>query len=130
MEKIKRVLLIFIVDTFIMLVSWAGLSLINFCVRVFSPPEVFLTKTLPLYSFLVVLSCYAFYLIYGLVLVEDYTSLFFLLGAISGFLVFLASRLRQSSFGKERLKESPGSKSESMKLPDLNRVERNPAAEK
>ncbi len=66
MKKIKAILLIFIMDTFIMLVSWAGLSLINFCFRAFSPPETFLTETLPLYSFLVVLSCYAFYLIFDL----------------------------------------------------------------
>lgn len=66
MEKIKKILLIFAVDTFIMLVSWAGLILIVLCFRVFSPSEVLFIKILPLYSFFIVLSCYAFYLIFDL----------------------------------------------------------------
>jgi len=74
--------------------------------------------------------CVILILLFWLVLVEDYTSLFFLLGGISGFLVFWVSRLLQNNLRKEKLKESPEAKSESMKLPDLNRVERNPAAEK
>jgi len=64
MKRIKQIFLIFIFDTFIMLVSWAVLSLILFCFRIFSPSELFFGKILPLYSFLLVLACYSFYLIF------------------------------------------------------------------
>ena len=74
--------------------------------------------------------CLILILLFWLVLTEDYTSLFFILGGISGFLVFLASRLLQNNSRKEKLTESSGAKSEPMKLPDLKQVERNPAAEK
>jgi len=66
MKRIKKILLIFVVDTFIMLVSWAGLSIIVFSFKIFSPSELFFGKILPLYSFLIILSCYAFYLIFDL----------------------------------------------------------------
>jgi hypothetical protein len=66
MEKIKKILLIFAIDTFIMLVSWAGLFLILALLRVLSPPEFVFIKVLPLYLFLTILACYAFFLIYDL----------------------------------------------------------------
>jgi len=66
MKSIKKILLIFIVNTFIMIVSWAVLILVQLCFRVFSPSEVLLSKVLPLYSFLIVLCCYAFYLAFDL----------------------------------------------------------------
>jgi len=66
MQKIKKILLIFAVDTFIMLVSWAGLILLSSLLKTLSPPEFIFVKVLPLYLFLTVLACYAFFLIYDL----------------------------------------------------------------
>lgn len=66
MEKIKKILLIFAVDTFIMIISWAGLSLIIFCIRALSPPQATLVKILSLYSFFIVMFCYALYLAFDL----------------------------------------------------------------
>ncbi|MCK4385303.1 MAG: hypothetical protein KAW52_03480 [candidate division Zixibacteria bacterium] len=66
MRKIKKILLIFVVDTLVMLVSWAGLSLILLGVRVLSAQQVALMKMLSVYSFFVVMFCYAFYLIFDL----------------------------------------------------------------
>ena len=60
------ILLIFVGDTLVMLVSWAGLSLILLGVRVLSAQQVALMKMLSVYSFFVVMFCYAFYLIFDL----------------------------------------------------------------
>lgn len=51
--------------------------------------------------------CLILILLFWLILIEDYTSLFFLLGAMSGFLVFMISRFLQNNFGKERPKQGP-----------------------
>jgi len=66
MEKIKKLLSIFVVDTLVMLVSWAGLSLILLGVRVFSGSQVALIRMLSVYSFFIVMFCYAFYLAFDL----------------------------------------------------------------
>jgi hypothetical protein len=66
MKRIKKILLIFAVDTFIMLVSWAGLILFFLLLKFLSPPEFIFVKVIPLYLFLTVLACYAFFLIYDL----------------------------------------------------------------
>jgi hypothetical protein len=66
MEKIKKILLIFAVDTLITLISWAGLSLILLGIRTFSTPQAVFAKILSVYSFFVVMFCYAFYLVFDL----------------------------------------------------------------
>jgi hypothetical protein len=66
MQKIKKILIIFIIDTFILLVSWAGLILLLSILKALTPPEFIFVKLLPLYLFLTVLACYAFFLIYDL----------------------------------------------------------------
>ena len=66
MQKIKKILFIFIIDTFIMLVSWAGLILLLAILKALTPADFVFVKLLPLYLFLTVLTCYAFFLIYDL----------------------------------------------------------------
>ena len=66
MDTIKKMLLIFVVNTLVMLISWAGLSLIIFGVRVFTSPQAGLVKMLSIHSYIVVMFCYAFYLIFDL----------------------------------------------------------------
>jgi hypothetical protein len=66
MDTIKKLLLIFVVNTLVMLVSWAGLSLIIFGVRVFTSPQADLVKVLSIHSYIVVMFFYAFYLIFDL----------------------------------------------------------------
>ena len=66
MNTIKKILLIFVIDTLIMLVSWAGLSLILLCIRVASTQQVALMKMLSVNSFFIVMFCYAFYLVFDL----------------------------------------------------------------
>jgi len=60
--------------------------------------------------------CLILILLFWLVLVEDYTSLFFVLGAVSGFFVFLTSRFLQNNFGNERPKKGPPDSPEVRKL--------------
>lgn len=66
MDKIKKLLSIFVVDTLVMLVSWAGLSLILLCVKMFSAAQAALVRMLSVYSFFIVMFCYAFYLAFDL----------------------------------------------------------------
>lgn len=66
MDTIKKMLLIFLVNTLVMLISWAGLSLIILGVRVFAGPQAGLVKVLSIHSYIVVMFCYAFYLIFDL----------------------------------------------------------------
>ena len=66
MDTIKKILLVFVGDTLIMLISWAGLSLIILGVRVFTSPQAGLVKILSIHSYIVVMFCYAFYLIFDL----------------------------------------------------------------
>jgi len=66
MERIRKILLIFALDTFIVLISWAGLSLIAFCVRAFSTVPTILMKMFSIYPFFIIMFGYAFYLILDL----------------------------------------------------------------
>ena len=66
MDTIKKILLIFVVSTLVMLISWAGLSLILFGVRVLTSPQAGLVKILSIHSYIIVMFCYAFYLIFDL----------------------------------------------------------------
>jgi hypothetical protein len=49
-----------------------------------------------------IIVCLVLNLLFLLVLLEDYTSLFFLLGAISGFLIFITLHFLDNRFGKEK----------------------------
>jgi hypothetical protein len=64
MNTIKKILLIMVVNTLVMLISWAGLSVILLGVRFLSGPQAALVKILSLHSFVVVMLFYAFYLIF------------------------------------------------------------------
>lgn len=64
MDTIKKMLLISVVNTLVMLISWAGLSMILLGVRFLSDPQAALVKILSLHSFVVVMLFYAFYLIF------------------------------------------------------------------
>ena len=66
MDTIKKMLLILVLDTLVMLISWAGLSLILLGVRELSDPQAALVKILSLHSFVVVLLFYAFYLVFDI----------------------------------------------------------------
>jgi len=66
MDTIKKMLLIFVVNTLVMLISWAGLSLIIFGVRVLAGPQAGLVKIFSIHSYIVVMFCYALYLIFDL----------------------------------------------------------------
>ena len=66
MKTIKRILLIFAADTLMMLVSWAGVSLILFCGRAIFTPQAVFAKMLSVYSFFVVMFCYTLYLVFDL----------------------------------------------------------------
>jgi hypothetical protein len=66
MDTIKKMLLILVVNTLVMLISWAGLSLILLGVRALSGPQAALVRILSLHSFVVVMLFYAFYLIFDI----------------------------------------------------------------
>ena len=66
MDTIKKMLLIFVINTLVMLVSWAGLSLIILGIRVLVSPQADLVKLLSIHSYIIVMFCYAFYLIFDL----------------------------------------------------------------
>ncbi|MGB2770588.1 MAG: hypothetical protein WBC88_12760 [Candidatus Zixiibacteriota bacterium] len=66
MNTIKKMLLILVVNTLVMLISWAGLSVILVGVRFLSGPQAALVKILSLHSFVVVMLFYAFYLIFDI----------------------------------------------------------------
>jgi hypothetical protein len=66
MNTIKKMLLIMVVNTLVMLISWAGLSVILLGVRFLSGPQAALVKILSLHSFVVVMLFYAFYLIFDI----------------------------------------------------------------
>ncbi len=68
--------------------------------------------------------CLILILLFWLVLIEDYTSLFFLLGAVSGFFVFLTSRFLQNNFANKRTKEGPPESKEITKLTSLEDTRR------
>ena len=64
MDTIKKMLLIMVVNTLVMLISWAGLSVILMGARFLSGPQAALVKILSLHSFVVVMLFYAFYVIF------------------------------------------------------------------
>jgi hypothetical protein len=66
MDTIKKMLLFFVGDTLVMLFSWAGLSLIVLGIRFHAGSQSDLVKILSIHSYVVVMFCYAFYLIFDL----------------------------------------------------------------
>lgn len=66
MDTIKKILLVFVGDTLVMLISWAGLSLILFVLRAFINPQAGLVKILSIHTYIVAMFFYAFYLIFDL----------------------------------------------------------------
>ncbi len=66
MDTIKKMLVIFVVNTLVMLVSWAVLSLVLLGVRVWMDPQAGLVQIFSIHSYVVVMFCYAFYLIFDL----------------------------------------------------------------
>lgn len=66
MDTIKKILLIMVVNTLVMLISWAGLSVILVGVRFLSGHQAALVKILSLHSFVVVMLFYAFYLVFDI----------------------------------------------------------------
>ncbi len=66
MSSIKKILLIFSVDTLIVLIAWAVLSLITYCVKIVTTMPEIPVKILSIYSFFVVMFFYAFFLILDL----------------------------------------------------------------
>ncbi len=66
MNTIKKILLILVLNTLVMLISWAGLSVILLGVRFLSGPQAALVKILSLHSFVVVMLFYAFYLVFDI----------------------------------------------------------------
>jgi hypothetical protein len=66
MSSIRKILLIFSVDTLIVLIAWASLSLITYCVKIVTAMPEIPVKILSIYSFFVVMFFYAFFLILDL----------------------------------------------------------------
>ncbi len=66
MDTIKKMLLIFVVNTLVMLVSWAALSLILFGVRAWVGPQAPLATVFSIHSYVIVMFCYAFFLVFDL----------------------------------------------------------------
>jgi hypothetical protein len=63
MDKIRRLLLVLVADVFVMVISWACLSLIVSCMRVFLGQQVALIRMLSVSSFFAVMFFFAFYLV-------------------------------------------------------------------
>jgi uncharacterized membrane protein YozB (DUF420 family) len=59
-------LLILVLNTLVMLISWASLSLILLGVRFLSDSQAALVKILSLHSFVLVMLFYAFYLVFDI----------------------------------------------------------------
>jgi hypothetical protein len=76
-----------------------------------------------------VTACLILTLLFWLVLLEDYTTLFFLLGAISGFLIFMVMRFLENHFGGGRNKEAFGNSLEVKKLTQLDKTKPKSAIE-
>jgi glucan phosphoethanolaminetransferase (alkaline phosphatase superfamily) len=66
MGTIKKMLLIFVVNTLVMLVSWAALSLALLGVRAWMGLQSPLVTLFSINSYVIVMFCYAFYLIFDL----------------------------------------------------------------
>jgi hypothetical protein len=66
MGTIKKMLAIFVVNTLVMLVSWAALSVALFGVKAWIGPQATLATVLSINSYVIVMFFYAFYLIFDL----------------------------------------------------------------
>lgn len=66
MDTIKKMLVVFVVNTLVMLVSWAALSLVFLGVKAWMGPQAGLVKIFSIHSYVVVMFCYAFYMIFDL----------------------------------------------------------------
>jgi hypothetical protein len=66
MDTIKKLLLIFVINTLLLLVAWAGLSLVLLGVRMVTSQESGLTKIISIHSYVVVMFFYGLYLIYDI----------------------------------------------------------------
>lgn len=69
-----------------------------------------------------VIVCLILTLLFWLVLLEDYSTLFFLLGGVSGFLIFMSLRFLENRFGKEKLKEDSDDSPEVRKLASIEKT--------
>ncbi len=74
--------------------------------------------------------CLMLIFLFWLVLLEDYTSLFFLLGAISGFLIFVVLHSVDNRFGQKYLKKGTEVNPGQSELPDLEEIRRKTTAQK
>ncbi len=66
MDTIRKILLVFLGDTLVMLISWAALSLIILGIRFHAGSQADLVKILSIHSYVIAMFCYAFYLIFDL----------------------------------------------------------------
>jgi hypothetical protein len=66
MDTIKKLLLIFVINTLLLLVAWAGLSLILLGVRMATSPESGLSKIISIHTYVVVMFFYGLYLVYDI----------------------------------------------------------------
>jgi hypothetical protein len=66
MDTIKKMLVIFVVNTLVMLISWAGLSLVLLGVRLLIGQQGDFARLLSIHSYVAVMFFYAFYLIFDL----------------------------------------------------------------
>jgi len=66
--------------------------------------------------------CLILILLFWLILAEDYSSLFFLIGGVAGFLSFLALRFLENRFMKNQNKEDSQSSPEIRKLAELKEI--------
>ncbi len=66
MDTVKKLLLIFVLNTLVMLVSWAGLSLLLLGIRFSIGPESGVAKIFSIHSYIVVMFFYAVYMIFDL----------------------------------------------------------------
>jgi hypothetical protein len=71
--------------------------------------------------------CLVLILVFWLILVEDYTTLFFLLGGALGFSIFVTLRFLESRFGKGGLKEDYGDSPEVRKVTPREETKRKSA---
>lgn len=71
--------------------------------------------------------CLVLILIFWLILVEDYSTLFFLLGGALGFSIFVTLRFLDSRFGKGKLKEDSNDSPEVRKVTPLEESKRKSA---
>lgn len=71
--------------------------------------------------------CLVMILVFWLILIEDYTTLFFLLGGVLGFSIFITLRFLENRFGKGRLKGDSDDSPEVRKVTPLEETKRKSA---